>query len=205
LLLRAHAQGPIAPARLARYLTTIDKETGRLGRLTQDLLDVSRLQTGQLTLALHPLDLTALVHAVTERFAEQLPGGHQLVLDLPDAPCRVSGDADRLEQVLSNLLENAAKYSPAGSQMTVSLAVAESGAFVRVRDEGIGLSADAAEAIFEPFGRAPNATAKHIPGLGLGLYICRDLIARHGGQIWAESPGEGLGTTFVVMVPVVEA
>ena len=108
-----------------------------------------------------------------------------------------------IEQVLSNLLENAAKYSPAGSPIAVSLAVEEGNAVVRVRDEGIGLSADAAEAIFEPFGRAPNATAKHIPGLGLGLYICRDLIARHGGQIWAESPGEGLGTTFVVVVPVI--
>lgn len=202
LLLRAHAQGPIAPARLARYLTTIDKETGRLGRLTQDLLDVSRLQTGQLALDRQPLDLAALVRAATERFAEQMTDAHRLEVALPAAPCRVSGDADRIDQVLSNLLENATKYAPGGGLIAVELAVEDGNAVVRVRDEGIGLSPDAAEAIFEPFGRAQNATAKQIPGLGLGLYICRDLIVRHGGQIWAESAGEGLGTTFVVVLPV---
>jgi signal transduction histidine kinase len=202
LLLRAHAQGPIAPERLVRYLTTIDLETGRLGRLTQDLLDVSRLQTGRLLLARRPLDLAQLTRGIAERFAEQAQGGQRLVIEVPATPCIVLGDADRIEQVLANLLENATKYSPGSGTIAVSLTVEEGEAAVRVRDEGIGLSTDAAEAIFEPFGRASNATAKHIPGLGLGLYICRDLIARHGGRIWTESPGEGMGTTFVVVLPL---
>jgi K+-sensing histidine kinase KdpD len=202
LLLRAHAQGPIEPERLARYLTTIDLETGRLGRLTQDLLDVSRLQTGQLQLAHQPLDLAQLARTIGVRFAEQGVSGHRLVAEVPDAPCMVLGDADRIEQVLSNLLENAAKYSPGDGAIALSLAVEAGQAVVRVRDEGIGLAPGATEAIFEPFGRAANATSKHIPGLGLGLYICRDLIARHGGRIWAESPGEGRGTTFVVTLPL---
>lgn len=111
------------------------------------------------------------------------------------------GDADRLEQVLTNLLENAVKYSPTGGEVTLQLQADAEGLLLTVRDTGIGLPAGAEEVVFEPFGRASNATANRVPGMGLGLYICRDIVQRHGGRIWVESPGEGQGTTAFVWLP----
>ena len=111
-------------------------------------------------------------------------------------------DADRLEQVITNLLENAAKYSPHGGSIEVELRWTErDGVSLVVRDYGIGFPASAAERIFEPFGRASNAAERNIPGLGLGLYISRQIVERHGGRLWAESLGEGRGTTFQMWLP----
>jgi signal transduction histidine kinase len=125
---------------------------------------------------------------------------HTLELDIRDG-CEISADPDRLEQVLANLVTNAVKYSPEGGPIRVAARPEGGGALLEVRDPGIGLSVGAAEAIFEPFGRAPNATARQIPGLGLGLHICRNIVEMHGGRIWAESPGEGQGTTMCAWLP----
>jgi signal transduction histidine kinase len=103
--------------------------------------------------------------------------------------------------VVANLLSNALKYSPDGGPVEVTVRGEGGGAMLAVRDQGIGLPAGAAEAIFEPFGRAENAAARQLPGLGLGLYLCRQIVERHGGRIWAESPGEGQGTTVQVWLP----
>jgi signal transduction histidine kinase len=116
-------------------------------------------------------------------------------------PCIVQVDANRLEQVITNLLENAAKYSPYGGSIEVELSSASDGVTLVVRDYGIGFPSAAVERIFEPFGRAGNAMERNIPGLGLGLYISRQIVERHGGRLWAESLGEGRGTTFGVWLP----
>jgi PAS domain S-box-containing protein len=202
LLRRNIEQGGSSPERLERALATIEEQAGRLARLTGDLLDVARLRTGQVTLVQQPLELVALVRSVAGRFAEQLDARHQLVLTLTATPCPILGDADRLDQVLANLLENAAKYSPDGGAIAVMLCHDKDHACLAVRDSGIGLAPGAVETIFTPFGRAENALVRQIPGLGLGLHICRDLIARHQGRIWAESAGEGHGTTVVVELPL---
>jgi signal transduction histidine kinase len=118
-----------------------------------------------------------------------------------DGPCPVMADPDRIEQVLVNLVENALKYSPAGGTVRVTVAHEGDGVRVSVADKGIGLPAGVNEAIFAPFGRAANAAESGIPGLGLGLYIGRSFVERHGGRIWAESPGEGRGTTVSFWLP----
>ncbi len=202
LLLRRQERGRLTPERLADALRAIDDTSDRLERLTQDLLDVSRSRMGQLLLRPQPLDLAALVRTVTSRYRDRLDQRHRLRVDLQTNPCPVVADPDRIEQVLANLLENAAKYSPDGGEIGVTLSRDDDGVVLAVRDPGIGVPPDALEAIFAPFGRAPNATQRQLPGLGLGLYICREIIERHGGHIWAESVGEGHGTTMRLWLPV---
>jgi len=201
LLLRRQARGEASPERQARGLTAISEAAGRLGRLAADLLDAARLRTGQLAVQPRPLDLAALAAAVAERHRADLAPRHRLLVDLPADPCPVLADADRLEQVLANLLENAAKYAPDGGTIALTVAPEAGGVALRVRDEGIGLPIGAATALFVPFARAPNATRRQLPGLGLGLAICRDIVERHGGRIWAASDGEDRGTTIAVWLP----
>jgi PAS domain S-box-containing protein len=201
LLLRAQEHNRLEAARLTRSLHAIDDATDRLTTLTQDLLDVSRIRLGQLPLRLQELDLEELVRRVAYRFGDQLPPGIELIVDLHSPIPPIQGDADRLEQVFSNLLDNAIKYSPEGGTVAVEFGQVGERIRVAVRDQGIGLPDDASETIFRPFGRALNASSRNLPGMGLGLYICRNIVERHGGTITASSPGEGLGTTFELMLP----
>lgn len=205
LLQRRQARGTLAMDYLERSLTTLDKAATRLALLTDDLLDVSRIRTGQLPLLLAPVELGDLVTTLLNREREAHGDAHSLVLDLAPALPPIQADAARLEQVLTNLLDNAIKYSPAGGIVTVTVTLAEGGVHIGVRDAGIGLPAGSAEVIFTPFGRADNAVTHSLPGLGLGLYICRSIIERHGGRIWAESAGEECGTTITIWLPIVEA
>lgn len=205
LLARSHARGTMEPARLERHLRQLGDAADRLAVLTTDLLDVSRLRTGHLELRLRPLDLAAFAREAVDRFRESLPEeqSHEIVVQ-DGGPLFVAGDADRLDQVVSNLLSNAAKYSPAREPIHVSVRRVETEAILEVRDAGIGLPPGAAELIFHPFGRAPNATAHHIPGMGLGLYIARQFVERHGGRLEAESAGTGAGATFRVRLPAID-
>jgi signal transduction histidine kinase len=201
ILLRAHTRGQLDDQRLHRSLVTIDDAADRLSTLVSDLLDVSRIRTGQLPLRLATVDLSATLHEVTERYRDHLDEDHTLAIELPDETVPMDVDVDRLEQVLTNLLSNAVKYSPSGGTVRISLIGGAGGALIQVSDAGIGLPTESLEAIFQPFGRASNATRRSLPGMGLGLYICRTLIERHGGRIWALSGGEGRGTTFGVWLP----
>ncbi|MEA2525481.1 MAG: hypothetical protein QOF73_2708 [Thermomicrobiales bacterium] len=200
LLAREQARGTPSPERVAHLVDRIVGGADRLDQLTQELLDVARLRLGQLPLQPEPLDLTALAREVVERHRERAAETHHVVVEV-DGPCPVMADPDRIEQVLVNLVENALKYSPAGGTVRVSVAHEGDGVRVSVADEGIGLPAGVNEAIFAPFGRAANAAESGIPGLGLGLYIGRSFVERHGGRIWAESPGEGRGTTVSFWLP----
>ncbi|HET8629401.1 MAG TPA: histidine kinase N-terminal 7TM domain-containing protein [Thermomicrobiales bacterium] len=191
---------PASPGSTRQRLLTVLDLARHLGRLTRDLLDVSRLSKGQLLLRPEPLDLAELVAAVGARYREQLDAAHPLTI-AADGPCMVVADPDRVEQVLTNLLENAVKYSPGGGPIEVQVAPDGGGAMVVVRDAGVGLPPGAGATIFEPFGRASNVAQGTIPGLGMGLYICRDIVAQHGGRIWATSPGVGGGTTVGFWLP----
>ena len=117
------------------------------------------------------------------------------------APLWVTADPARLEQVLHNLLDNALKFSPGGGADRVDLGPEAGGARLTVADEGIGLPPGAAGTIFEPFARAANAAREQLPGLGLGLHVCRGIVEQHGGRIWAGSEGEGRGTTVGLWLP----
>ena len=147
------------------------------------------------------MDLGETLQQVSDRYRDHLDEQHQLVLDVPDEPIYAEIDIDRLEQVITNLLSNAAKYSPAGGEVRLSLTGGEGGTLVHVIDSGIGLPRENLESIFQPFGRAPNATRRSLPGMGLGLYICRTLVERHSGRIWATSGGENDGTTLGFWLP----
>ncbi|HET7036243.1 MAG TPA: GAF domain-containing sensor histidine kinase [Thermomicrobiaceae bacterium] len=200
-LARLQARGQLDERRLSHYLGAIDESSRRLSALVDDLLDVSRLQSGQFPLRPVPVDLAGLLREVTAR-QQPAPGQHHLLrLSGADEPCPLVADPDRLRQVLVNLLDNAVKYSPSGGEIHLGLTREPESVLVRVADEGIGLPDGSAEQIFQPFGRAPNAAARNLPGLGLGLYVCRRIAEAHGGRLWAESLGDGQGTTFVLRLP----
>lgn len=172
----------------------------RLTALINDLLDVSRIEAGGL--ALHPqptrLDLLAehVIH-VTEGLHD---GGHRILFHAPASPLQVMGDPYRLEQVIANLLENALKYSPDGGTIHVSLEPRGDTALLSVSDPGIGIPTDQQQHLFERYFRARNVSPRSYGGLGLGLYICHDIVSRHGGRIWVESE-VGRGSTFYVALP----
>lgn len=200
LIQRARLRNQLDEATLNRYTSVIERTAAHLATLTEDLLDVGRLQQGRLPLRFADMDLAELVRGVVAR--QQSRGADiPISLDIQAEACIIRADADRLEQVITNLLENAAKYSPHGGSIQVDVTADADSVSVAVRDYGIGFPPSAAERIFEPFGRAANATERNIPGLGLGLYISRQIVERHAGRLWAESLGEGRGTTFHVWLP----
>ncbi len=203
LALRALEQGTSGDGKTARQLLGILTGASRLELLINDLMDVSRMRNGQLLLRVAPIDLAALVTTIALRYAETTGELHQVTIDAPPAPMMVAGDAGRLEQILDNLLSNAIKYSPAGGEIGVKLRHAVDGAVLIVSDTGIGLPPGQHERIFEPFGRAANATRQGLPGMGLGLHICRQIAEAHGGRMWAESDGEDLGMTISMWLPSV--
>lgn len=201
MILRADRKGSLSPDRMRRSLEIIDSATDRLTLLTSDLLDVSRIRLGHLPLRLGGLDLAERVASVIERHRESIGGHHQLDLDVAAGDYAVRVDPDRLEQVLTNLIENAIKYSPESDRVDLRLSATAERIELAVRDYGIGLPAGGEASIFEPFERATNALERNLPGLGLGLYICRGIIERHGGTIHAHSDGDGKGTTLTVTLP----
>lgn len=191
-------RGELDAALLERYVGRISESTERLIRLVDDLLDVSRLRAGQMPLRLQPVDLDRLVREAVGRLEGAAEPGRVVVAG---GDHTVVADPDRVDQVLANLLANALKYSPDGGQVRVELRMDGIGVRATVRDRGIGLPEGAEEVIFEPFGRAANARQRNLPGMGLGLYICRHIAEAHGGRLWAESAGEGQGTAFHLWLP----
>jgi signal transduction histidine kinase len=203
VLLLAHTNGSLDDEHLRWSLERINAAVDRLAALTRDVLDLSRLRGGHFPFHPRPLDLSALVHDLEQRFAEHIGPQHELTLDLDAAACPVLVDQDRIEQILTNLLENAAKYSAPGTRVQLSVQRADDGVLMRVRDHGLGIPPGAEDEIFEPFGRAANA--EHVQGVGLGLHVCRIIVERHGGRIWAESEGEQRGATINVWLPFDDA
>jgi PAS domain S-box-containing protein len=200
LIQRAKDRNTLDAAAIERYTGVIERTAAHLASLTEDLLDVGRLQQGRLPLRVGDMDLADLVRQLAAGQAsrgEALP----ITLSIQCEPCPIVADADRLEQVIINLLENAAKYSPHGGSIEIELGGDTVAVSLSVRDYGIGFPPSEAERIFEPFGRAANATERNIPGLGLGLFLSRQIVQRHGGRLWAESLGEGRGTTFHMWLP----
>ncbi len=195
-------RGPDLP-KVARYVATARGELLRLRRLSEDLLEVARIEAGRLRLQLEPGDLTATVRDTVERFVRR-PGlaqrGHQIVCKTNES-LSARHDPLRIGQVINNLLENALKYSPAGGEVHIEVGQIGDEAHVSVQDSGIGIPAAERERLFSPFYRATNASAGSPEGLGLGLYISRGIVEGHGGRIWATS-GPGVGTIFRVTLPL---
>jgi signal transduction histidine kinase len=199
-LLRRRLQrgGTLEPAQLAQALELMQGQSERLARLMGHLLDHTRLEAGKLALVQQGTDVVALVQQVVAT-ARTWSAAHPISIVAPPS-LDASVDALRLEQVLTNLLDNAVKYSPAGGPIEV--VVARSGAEtveVAVRDRGLGIPVEKRAALFERFYQAHRAD--HRGGLGLGLYVSRQIVELHGGTIAAEFPAEG-GTRFVVRLPL---
>ncbi len=200
LLKRTLARDLPPGERERRAAAVIDRQAVRLGHLVTMLLDLSRIQAGQLVLAPEPLDLRTLVGDLT---AEQTltAGDHRLVVDLPPEPVPVDGDPLRLEEVVLNLLQNAIKYSPDGAPVHVRLCVEGGMAQLEIADEGSGIPPEERARLFQPFSRGEDATRRGIAGLGIGLYVVREVVTLHGGTVAVEStPGEG--STFLVRLPL---
>jgi PAS domain S-box-containing protein len=205
LLQRSQGRGDLSPERLASGLQRVTTSADRLTILTRDLLDVARLRTGRIPLRLQPVDLTALATRLAEEHQTRLGARWALRVVGDGTLPTIEADPDRLAQVLDNLLGNAAKYAPEGGAIEVAVRPDGEGVRLEVRDEGIGLPPGAEETIFQPFGRAANVERHAIEGMGLGLYISRQIAERHGGRLWAASPGEGQGSTFSLWLPRVQA
>lgn len=183
-------------------LDSIDLATTRLVDLTNDLLDVSRLQANRLELRREPHDLVRLIKRVVRRF-QVTTQKHHIITQAPQEYVVATIDAPRMEQVVGNLLSNAIKYTPDGGDIVVEIAADEQAgaARVTVRDSGIGIPAEQQKQLFARFARAENAREMGIGGTGLGLYLCRELLAQMDGHIWFESQ-EGDGTTVYFEVPL---
>lgn len=178
----------------------LNQQTKRLSRLVNELLDVSRIQTGRVEYQSSPVDLLELARHVADR-VQITTAAHQIVVAPPgDHEVVVQGDRDHIEQVLSNLVDNAVKYSPTGGRITLSFGEDSGMVALEVQDEGLGISPEQQEAIFELFYRSPGARSQHAGGMGLGLYISSEIIKRHGGEIRVES-NPGSGSTFRVLLP----
>ncbi len=196
------ASGPLQPEDLFEPVTVIQRQARRLRELVNDLLDVSRVQAGRLELQPRPVDLIELVRAVIGRLRELTPrAGERLHLTAPATPVIGMWDPERLDQVFTNLIANALKYDPSGGPIQVVVRAEERQVTVEVTDAGIGIPASDLPALFRPFARARNAVAQGMGGIGLGLYIARDIVARHGGEIRLASE-EGRGTTVTVTLPL---
>ncbi len=184
------AGDPVAPADLAFARAQVR----RLSSLVEDLLDQTRADLGALAFRAQEVDLGDVVSEAVETFRRGKPSPLTIVVELPTEPLVASVDAGRIQQVLVNLLENAVRYSPPGSNVTVSLARRPPAtARIEVRDAGPGLSPDEQARIFDRFVR--GAASAGTSGLGLGLYLCRAIVEQHGGTIGVDS-APGKGATF---------
>jgi two-component system phosphate regulon sensor histidine kinase PhoR len=181
-----------------RYLVTLEAQARRMAALIEGLTSVSQLAGEAARPVFQPVDLSLLCRRVAEQ-VQVTTSEHQIRLEVPDTLI-CTCDAGRIEQVLANLLNNAVKYSPGGGEITLTLHQRDAHARLAVRDRGIGIPREVQERLFERFYRGPNVTTI-TSGLGLGLYICAQIVALHHGRIWVESE-LGQGSTFYVELPL---
>ena len=167
------------------------------------LFDLSRIETGQLSIEWQPIDLCALLSQVVDEVQPAL-GQRVIELQQPGRPLIIQGDELRLYQVFDNLLQNAMKYSPEEMPILVTIAQHEAQVCVDVQDRGIGIPEAALPQLFERFYRAENVQAANVSGLGIGLFIVKEIVHLHGGEITVKST-EGQGSTFTVCFPLDEA
>ena len=187
-----------------RATDIMERQLRQMVRLVDDLLDVSRINTGKFTIKMGRVELKAVVNDALEVVRSYVElHGHELVLDLPDRPVFLHGDATRLAQILSNLLNNAAKYTNRGGRVELKGWVEDKTLVLEVADTGIGLAPDMLDSVFEMFVQVDSTLERSNAGLGVGLSLARKLVELHGGTIGAHSEGLGHGSRFVVRLPIV--
>jgi signal transduction histidine kinase len=182
-----------------RFLSRMDAQLNKLTKIINDLLDISKMQAGQLSFHKQPFELDSLIRETVED-VQAASLSHQFLIE-GEAGVQISGDKDRLEQVFINLLTNAVKYSPKADKVLVSLSHTQQEAIVWVKDFGMGIVDAHHQKIFERFYQVTDPLEKTYPGLGMGLYISREIVNRHQGRMWVESR-KGEGATFFVALPI---
>lgn len=184
-------------------LELLNSQTARLGRLIDELLDVSRVESGKLDFHFGPVDLAELVSEVADRL-QMTTSQHTIEVDVDGAAGKfLKADRDHLEQVLDNLVTNAIKFSPEGGTIRVLVREEPDGMVMSVKDTGVGIPPSQLDAIFGLFYQAEDPVSRRTGGMGLGLYIAKEIVTRHGGRIWAESE-PNRGSTFNVALPRTE-
>ncbi|MGZ8152735.1 MAG: hybrid sensor histidine kinase/response regulator, partial [Methylovulum sp.] len=188
--------------RLTWSLSVIDRQVTHMAQLLDDLLDVARIMQNKITLKIEPFELADIINNAIETSKHLIDSrGQELIISQTTSPLWLKGDRVRLEQVLSNLLNNAAKYTSEGGKITLSVLRDGSDIVIEVRDTGIGISPDILPGIFELFAQADNSLAHSQGGLGIGLTLVRQLVESHGGTVSAASAGIGQGSSFTVRLP----
>jgi signal transduction histidine kinase len=189
-------------AHLMRFIEMIDRQVEHMVRLVDDLLDVSRITRGKITLHKQRVELATVIAAAVETSRPWLDARRQeLTIDLPREPIVVEADPTRLSQVVSNLLNNAAKYTPEGGHVWLSIGAGANDATVRVRDDGAGIPAELLPKVFDLFVQGNRSLARSEGGLGIGLTLVKIIVEMHGGSVVAASEGQGRGSEFVVRLP----
>lgn len=185
--------------------TMMDRQLSHLVRLVDDLLDVSRVSKGKIELRKTHITLSEIIETAVDASNPLITAGrHELRLDMPDAPVWLDADLTRLSQVVSNLLNNAAKYTPEGGSILLAARRERGEVLINVADNGVGIPSDMLPRIFGLFTQVRDSLHRSHGGLGIGLALVKQLVEMHGGAIIAESPGPGKGSTFRVRLPVAE-
>jgi PAS domain S-box-containing protein len=194
--------GELSP-KAERTREIMERQFRHLVRLVDDLLDVSRISRGKLELRLQPTTLQQCIAEALEASQAAIDAaGHTLSVDLPEQPLALQGDVTRLAQVVSNLVNNSVRYTPAGGHVRVSASAEAGQAVVRVSDDGAGITDDTLPLVFDLFAQGAEARRQVHGGLGIGLWLVRKLVEMHQGTIEAHSRGPGQGSTFTVRVPL---
>jgi PAS domain S-box-containing protein len=200
LLQRRSEQSDLHAERLLQPVRVVIEQAQRLDRLTASLLDFTRLEHGQLVLNRQTIDLRSVVARVIEQL-HMLMDHHTLSVTYPSEPLVIEGDQLRLEQIMYNVLQNAIKYSPTGGNITIKVRHEQEQAVVTITDQGVGIAAHDLPHVFDRFYRAESTIQQHMSGIGLGLYIVKELVALHYGTINVHSV-TGVGSTFTIAFPL---
>ena len=194
---------PVVPAMQDNARRTIARHTDHLVRLVDDLLDVSRISLGKISLQWESVSLASVIRSALETSSHSIEArGHAIDIDLPKEELWVCGDAVRLSQIVANLLLNAAKFTAPGGRIAIGAARDGDNVRIRLADNGIGIAATSIDSIFGLFEQSGHAPDRVQDGLGIGLSLVRTLVELHGGQVSVSSPGVGLGSTFEVHLPL---
>jgi signal transduction histidine kinase len=195
---------PLGDPQLVWSRDVIERQLAQLTRLVDDLLDVSRITRGKINLAREPVEIGGLVSRAVETVQPLIvERGHQFTIDVPNEPIRVYGDPLRLTQALGNVLTNAAKYTERAGRISLIARRSGDAVEIRVRDTGIGIPSAMLPMIFDMFTQLRNDAARSQSGLGIGLALVRKLLEMHGGTVTASSEGDGLGSEFLIALPVI--
>jgi signal transduction histidine kinase/DNA-binding response OmpR family regulator len=193
----------LSPAEVARSRDMISRQVSHLIRLVDDLLDASRITQGKIRLTLEPVDVASIVDQAIEASRPEIEARqHRLDIELPSGPLHVLGDSTRLAQVLTNLLNNAAKYTPTGGDISLNVrAVDDLTVVFSVRDSGMGIPAEMLNRVFDLFTQVDRTLDRSEGGLGIGLTVVRRLVEMHNGRVEVRSAGIGQGSEFTVRIP----